>query len=178
MGSFIDISVDVEADGPTPVMYSMLEIGAQVVGRKDSFHCYLAPRPALMYDPNALKAIGCTREQTLAYPVWTQGIELFRNWLNALKGDDNRLVFWSDNPGFDWQFVNAYLHLVEGSNPFGFSSRRIGDLYAGLMGDKNKHTQWKKFRKTKHTHNALDDAKGNAEALAHILSLSNRNDYE
>lgn len=175
---YIDISVDVEADGPTPVLNSMLEIGAQVVGKKDCFHCYMAPRNNTTWSDAALGAIGKTREETLKYPNWIIGIRLFRNWLITLKGDDNRLVFWSDNPGFDWQFVNAYLHLVEGSNPFGFSSRRIGDLYAGLMGDKNKHTQWKKFRKTKHTHNALDDAKGNAEALAHILSLSNRNDYE
>ena len=33
------------------------------------------------------------------------------------------------------------------------------------------HTSWKKFRKTKHTHNPVDDAKGNAEALKHILSI-------
>ena len=53
-----------------------------------------------------------------------------------------------------------------GSNPFGFSARRIGDLYCGLMKDAGKNSEWKrKYRMTKHTHAPVDDAKGNAEAL-------------
>ena len=53
-----------------------------------------------------------------------------------------------------------------GKNPFGFSARRIGDLYCGLVKHAGKNSEWKhKYRKTKHTHNPVDDAMGNAEAL-------------
>lgn len=52
------------------------------------------------------------------------------------------------------------------SNPFGFSGRRIGDLYCGMKMDTGLNREWKKlFRKTKHDHNPVNDAKGNAEAL-------------
>ena len=58
-----------------------------------------------------------------------------------------------------------------GRNPFGFSGRRIGDLYAGLVKDASKATEWKKYRVTAHTHNPVDDAKGNAEALKKFKEL-------
>ena len=48
-------------------------------------------------------------------------------------------------------------------NPFGFSGRRIGDLYCGFVND--TWAKWKHLRKTRHSHNPVDDAKGNAEAL-------------
>jgi hypothetical protein len=36
---------------------------------------------------------------------------------------------------------------------------------AGLVKDASKATEWKKYRVTAHSHNPVDDAKGNAEAL-------------
>ena len=53
-----------------------------------------------------------------------------------------------------------------GKNPFGFSGRRIGDLYCGLVGD--TMTKWKHLRKTIHDHNPVNDAKGNAEVILHM----------
>jgi len=78
---------------------------------------------------------------------------------------DGRPVFISDNPAFDWQFVNYYFHAYADENPFGFSARRIGDLYSGLLKDWSASGKWKSLRKTAHTHDPVDDAKGNAEAL-------------
>lgn len=75
-------------------------------------------------------------------------------------------MFISDNPAFDWQWINWYFHTYLGKNPFGFSARRIGDLYCGMKMDAGLNIEWKKlFRKTKHDHNPVNDAKGNAEAL-------------
>lgn len=163
----IDVIVDVEADGPTPVLNSMLEVGAITLDLRTSFNQRFRPLDGMSFDPAALTAIGQTREQTLAYPISAEeSTRHFVDWLDSL-GD--RLVFWSDNPAFDWQFVNAYLWRYVGRNPFGYSARRIGDFYAGMLKDKSKHTVWKHLRKTKHTHNALDDATGNAEALAEII---------
>jgi hypothetical protein len=52
-----------------------------------------------------------------------------------------------------------------------FSRRRIGDLYSGLTKDYFAGSKRKKFRKTSHTHNPVDDASGNAEALLVIRDL-------
>ena len=96
-------------------------------------------------------------------------MENFATWLaEQTKG---RPIFVSDNLAFDWQFINYYFHRFLGRNPFGFSGRRIGDLYAGLVKDASKATEWKQCRITAHTHNPVDDAKGNAEALKKFKEL-------
>lgn len=90
-------------------------------------------------------------------------------WLLSMK-KGGRLIFWSDNPAFDWSPLNVLFHEVVSENPFGWSARRIGDLYAGLTGNTFDQSSWKQFRTTPHTHNPVDDAMGNAEALCHILN--------
>jgi hypothetical protein len=88
----------------------------------------------------------------------------FADWLKEIC-EGNNPIFISDNPAFDWQWINYYFnHLLE-YNPFGWSARRIGDYYAGLTGNFRNATKWKKLRITKHTHNPVDDAMGNAEAF-------------
>jgi hypothetical protein len=85
----------------------------------------------------------------------------FRDWVTAnAKG---RALFVSDNNGFDWMFVNWYLHQFVGANPFGHSSTNLGSLYKGI--ERDMFVNFKHLRKTKHTHHPVDDAKGNAEAL-------------
>jgi hypothetical protein len=67
------------------------------------------------------------------------------------------------------------MHKYCGKNVFGFSGRRIGDLYCGLVKDASKNQEWKrKYRITKHTHNPVDDAMGNAEALLTMQKLGLR----
>ena len=62
-----------------------------------------------------------------------------------------------------------YFHVFYGSNPFGWSSRRIGDLYCGMV--KDTFAQWKHLRVTKHTHHPVDDARGNAEVLLKMKEM-------
>jgi hypothetical protein len=102
----------------------------------------------------------------------TEVMENFAAWLD--QHSKGHPVFVSDNLAFDWQFINYYFHRFLGRNPFGFSGRRIGDLYAGLVKDASKATEWKKFRRTEHTHNPVDDARGNAEALKYFKELGLR----
>lgn len=93
--------------------------------------------------------------------------ERFAVWLSDnVRG---RPVFVSDNPAFDWQWINYYFWKHLGYNPFGHSARRIGDFYAGLKGDFHATQAWKKLRVTKHTHDPVDDARGNAEALVRLF---------
>lgn len=159
------IVVDVEADGPCPGLYSMISFGAVVVepelGRR--FKGFTSPISE-MWIPEVLAISATSREGHLAHPDPAETMSRFVEWL-YMEFPERRLTFVSDNPAFDWQFVNYYLHRYVGSNPFGFSARRIGDLFSGWKGDARKVADWKRLRRTRHTHDPLDDAVGNAEAL-------------
>ncbi len=160
--------VDVEADGPIPGDYSMTEVGVVRIdgGLGTTFHGKLRPLPGAKWDPNALAVVGYTHEhsQTFDDPKWVMA-DLER-WLQE-NNQGNRPMFISDNNGFDWQFVNWYFHHFLGSNPFGHSSTNLGSLYKGVVRDFSQN--FKHLRKTRHTHNPVDDAKGNAEALLHMV---------
>ena len=163
-----NIVVDVEADGPCPGLYSMVCFGAVCVEDfSKTFYGQTKPLEDAGCIASALKVSGFTREEHLAFPCLAHTIDNFHYWLQLFEAD--RLYFWSDNPAFDWQFINYYFNLLGYPNPFGYSARRIGDLYAGLSGDPNNHSRWKKFRQTKHDHNPVNDAMGNAEVLQKLL---------
>ena len=91
----------------------------------------------------------------------------FNEWLCKVC-PNSRVVFVSDNPAFDFPWINYHFHRVMNYNPFGWSARRIGDYYAGLCGNFRQTQHWKKLRITKHTHHPVDDAMGNAEAFKRI----------
>lgn len=158
------ISVDVECDGPIPGDYSMISIGAVVVdkdGKFDqTFYGELAPISE-EWIPQALAVSGFSREETLGFEHPVNTMDNFRIWIKEVS--PKQAYFFSDNNGFDWQFINWYfVHFLD-HNPFGFSSTNIGSLYKGMV--KDMFVNFKHLRKTKHTHNPVDDAKGNAEAL-------------
>ncbi len=168
------ISVDVEADGPIPHMYSMVCFGAVIVepSLNKTFYGQVSPVSS-KFIPDALNVSGFSREQHLLFPHPTHTMPLFVKWVK--ENSIGKPVFISDNPAFDWQFMNYYMHAFAGENPFGHSARRIGDLYCGLVKDMSKNFEWKKkFRKTKHDHNPVNDAKGNAEGILamHKLGLT------
>ena len=92
----------------------------------------------------------------------------FEKWVLAQNGE-GRPTMISDNPAYDWQWINFYFHKYLGHNPFGFSARRIGDFYAGMVRNWFRANEWKRLRGTKHDHNPVHDALGNAEAFHRIL---------
>jgi len=162
--------LDVESDGPIPAEFSMVCFGAVIFDDLLDKTFYGRTRPiADRFVPEALAVSGFSREQHMAFDDPKAVMENFARWLGEqTKG---RPIFVSDNLAFDWQFINYYFHRFLGRNPFGFSGRRIGDLYAGLVKDAFKATEWKQYRITAHTHNPVDDAKGNAEALKKFKEL-------
>ncbi len=164
------VIVDVESDGSIPAEFSMVCFGAVVFDDRLDRTFYGSTRPVSdRFVPEALAVSGFSREQHAAFDEPKAVMENFATWLGEqTKG---RPIFVSDNLAFDWQFINYYFHRFLGRNPFGFSGRRIGDLYAGLVKDASKATEWKKYRVTAHTHNPVDDAKGNAEALRKFKEL-------
>ncbi len=137
------IFVDCEGHGPAPMLNDAdkFEFGAVDFKSKQSFHGY-----------------GAIKET----------FSNFNIWLKQFKG---RLIFVSDNPAYDWQFINYYFHKFLNVNPFGHSARRISDFYAGMNGDFFDSTGWKKWRKTPHDHNPVHDALGNLEAFTKILEM-------
>jgi len=164
------VSVDIEADGPIPGDYSMISFGAVVVepalNRTFSGTC----RPiSEQWIPEALAVSGHTREATLTFADPTAELLRFAAWLDSVKGPSGRLIFIADNNGFDWMFVCWYFHHFLGKNPFGFSSQNLGSLYKGLVKDASK--SFKHLRKTAHTHDPVDDARGNAEALLAMQAM-------
>jgi hypothetical protein len=169
------IMVDVEADGPIPGDYSMICLGAIVVDRALDKTFYARLRPiSEHWVPRALAISGFSREQTLAFGDPGDVMRRFGAWLAAAGTGTPRFI--SDNNGFDWQFVNWYFHHFTGANPFGYSSTNLGSLYRGFMNDFTAN--FRRLRRTKHTHNPLDDARGNAEALLHMKATGLRIDLD
>jgi hypothetical protein len=162
------IVVDVESDGPVPGidMYSMISFGAVVLDKalNKTFHGLVKPI-SNQYIKEALAISNISRETHESYPDPEVTIKDFGIWLKDQSVVSERLTLISDNPAYDWQWINYYTTRYLGKNPFGFSARRIGDIYSGLTKDAHNASAWKKYRTTKHTHNPVDDAMGNAEAL-------------
>lgn len=163
-------SLDIEADGPCPGLFSMVSFGlVPIAAPERGFYTTLAPISE-RFEPGALAACGFTREQTLAFPEASQAMAQFADWLASEPQTGGRRIIWSDNPAFDWQFFNFYSHAFLGGNTFGHSARRIGDYYAGTKHNPRDTSGWKRWRTEAHTHNALEDARGNAGALVRLLA--------
>ncbi len=137
------IFVDCEGKGPAPGLNNdeMFEFGAVNFTTRETFH-----------------GKGGTKKT----------FEAFDEFLSHCEG---RPIFISDNPAYDWQFINYYFHKFLHDNPFGHSARRIGDFYAGVVKNFRAASKWKKYRVTKHDHNPVNDAMGNVEAFETIMKL-------
>lgn len=162
------IVVDVEADGEIPYNFSMVCFGAVIVEPSLSKTFYGEVKPiSEKWNPEALAISGFSREQHLLFDDPKEVMQKFYDWVmvNSIK----KPIFISDNLAFDWQWINWYFHNFIGKNPFGYSGRRIGDLYCGMV--KDTFAQWKHLRKTIHDHNPVNDAKGNAEALLQMKNM-------
>lgn len=161
------IMIDVESDGPIPGDFSMISFGAVLVDEKLDKTFYGRLKPVSdKYIEEALCVSGHSRAETLLFDDPKEVMENFSNWIKTVVKD--KPVFISDNNGYDWMFICWYFHHFTGSNPFGHSSQNLGSLYKGMV--KDMFQNFKHLRKTAHTHNPVDDALGNAEAL---LTLKN-----
>lgn len=153
----------------------MICFGAVLVesGLRRTFYGEVAPISANTNSAAAaISGISRDKHETFEDPATVMA--RFAEWVQAnTKG---RPVLLSDNPAFDWQWINYYFHKYLNKNPFGYSARRIGDLYCGLT--KNAYAQWKHLRKTKHDHNPVNDAKGNAEALLAMREMGLKVTFE
>lgn len=169
--------VDVEATGPAPFSSVMTEFGVVEFESRKTFHGRIWESSPTEANPALSETVGDEPLLTVSYngaePVmFDQRKAVYRvltEWLEDF-GPGNK-VFVSDNPAFDFMWIAYGFDSVGLNNPFGHSARRIGDLYAGLSGNWRNTQKWKRFRQTKHDHNPVNDAMGNAEALEKILRI-------
>jgi DNA polymerase III epsilon subunit-like protein len=174
------ISVDIEAAGPVPGLYSMLALGACEVGRPDeAFYAELRPVTDA-FVPEALQVGGLSMER-----LREQGRDpaevmvAFGNWVRDRATRAGRPVFVGFNSSFDWAFVNWYFHQFLGENPFGIGGVDIKAYYMGLVGcawsDTTSSRLPPQFRSAwPHTHNALDDARAQADIFAKLMAVRQR----
>lgn len=155
------IFVDCEATGPCPGKGVLTEFGAVDFRTRKTFHGVLYESEPRKDNPALSRRTGQEFDPVEVFAG-------FEKWLESLgKG---RPVFVSDNPAYDWQWINhGFWHALD-RNPFGHSARRIGDFYAGLVGDFRATQKWKTLRVTPHDHNPVHDAMGNVEAFERLVN--------
>jgi hypothetical protein len=160
------IVCDVESDGGILGHHSMVCFGCVILDNNLDKTFYGQTEPiSKFYEPEALAVSGFSRKEHEGFEEPNQVMARFADWIE--DNSKGRPILLSDNNGYDASWINYYFLKYYGKNPFGWSSRRIGDMYAGFMND--SHYQWKKHRKTSHTHHPVDDAKGNAEAMLYLI---------
>jgi hypothetical protein len=163
------ISVDVESDGRIQGINSIVCFAAVIVepSLKKTFYGKIRPISD-KWEPEALAISGFSREEHLTFDEPEKVMKDFEIWIN--ENSIGNPVLISDNPGYDASWIAYYFNVFNNlNNPFGWSSRRIGDLYCGMKFD--AYSRWKHLRKTSHTHNPLDDAMGNAEAILKMQEM-------
>ncbi|MDR3642462.1 MAG: exonuclease [Candidatus Doudnabacteria bacterium] len=155
------IFVDCEAYGKCPALGKLTEFGAVAYPSKATFHGVLAETKPSEGNPMIPAPTGKIYDEREIF-------EKFEKWiLNLTKHE--RPIFVSDNPAFDWQWINDSFWRTLGRIPFGHSARRLSDFYAGLVGDFTNTQSWKKLRVTLHDHNPVHDSMGNVEAFERML---------
>ncbi len=170
-------SVDIESSGPIPGRYSMLSLGACIVGDPgESFYVELKPiSPDFI--PDALKVSGFdlgVLERSGQPPE--DAMPAFRRWVEQAAGEA-KPVFVGFNACYDWQFVNWYLETYAGGNPFGFGGVDIKSFFIGLRGCAWSSSTSSQLPPEFHpdqpqTHNALDDARAQASIFSKMLKAS------
>lgn len=174
------ISVDIEASGPIPGEFSMLSLGACVVGDiSKTFYVEIKPIND-NYIQEALDVTGFSlKEPKKNGTEPKKAMEEFEKWIKTEAAPNSRAVFVSFGT-FDWMFVQYYFHRYLDRSPIGINGIDMKSYYMGMANCDWKGTTKKRIRKRnsqltsnrKHTHNALDDAIGQAELFEKMLKFN------
>lgn len=165
------ISVDVESSGGIHGKHSLLEIGAcDCDNLANTFQTYIIPvseewtesakevnKPHDFYVSNGITAYNAMKK--------------FEDWLSQF----HRPVFVGFPVVFDYGWINYYFHNFLGRSPFGINGLDIKSYYMGKFNCEYSDTTKKKMKiksSLKHTHNALDDAKEQADIFNQIRRLT------
>lgn len=189
----IFFSFDVEASGPNSAEYSMISLGMVACATYDgktftrldmddpadlSFYSLIREHPDRQMWSHAAAGVHGIDRKVLAINGYDPGVamQMCSEYVRRVAGN-RRPVAVAYPLGFDWPFLYNYFceFTVEGLNPFGFSGcLDIKTMYAvkarTVLINSTKRQMPKKLRSTRaHTHNALDDAKEQAELFCNIF---------
>lgn len=178
------ISVDIEAAGTFTPDYSLLSIGAVEIESGDEFYIELKPASPLQ-NPDSMKVVGVPFshfEKEGTEPA--AAMEAFEKWLLARRRSvDDELLLVAFNAPFDWQFVNYYFLKYLGRCPFGYTALDAKAFWFGIRSTQKEAT-WDDTKKSRlpkriqsqqpHTHNALDDAREQADVFRNMLAEAER----
>jgi ribonuclease T len=171
------ISVDIEASGPIPGEFSMLSLGACIVGAtEESFYVELKPITP-NFQPEALKVAGFDLDDLAVRGVEpAHAMAHFAEWLTRVTPMGQVPVFVAYPLAFDWMFVAYYFHRFLGRNPFGISGVDVKSYNFGMLG-----VAWSAASISDPqslfplalplTHNAREDAIVQAEVFARMLAV-------
>lgn len=178
------ISCDVEADGPYPLDYSMLSIGAAAftdTGKMIStFSANLNTLPNAGQDPETMVWWGTQKEAWEACRKDTRSAEEimpeFIKWVETLDiGCKYRPVFVGYPTGFDFTFMYVYMMKFAGKSPFSFSALDMKTMAMVLLNTefrsatkRNFPRRW--FGKSRHDHIAVHDAIEQGELFCKMLA--------
>ncbi|QEY17561.1 3'-5' exonuclease [Cellvibrio sp. KY-GH-1] len=178
------ISVDIETAGPIVGEHSMLTVGACLAYQPEiSFSVMLKPISEKSV-AEALAVTGLTlakAEKDGLTP--SEAMSQFATWVAENVSQDSTPVFVGLNASFDWGFVNHYFLKYFGDNPFGFTALDIKALFMGATGCTWYDTKSSAIDKVvnpsqKGNHDALDDARYQAELFRLVYALSQKNKSE
>lgn len=175
----IYISVDVESTGAYAGFYSMFQIGACLVF--DDPHNFYREIKVLNknFDPESLDACGVTIESLLKRGVSPiLAMNDFTKWIQSISYSEIPVCVCFNAP-FDWQFINYYFRRFVGVNPFGHKALDACGYYMGMMNSTFGETSMseidQRFLSSKpHTHNALDDARQQADMFQKMFEFNQR----
>ncbi len=175
------ISVDVETSGPIPEEYSLLSIGACIVGDPArNFYIELAPLND-NFTEQAMQTCDLSLAELRKHGAEPRAAMLqFADWVRE-TADGRGPVFVGFNAVFDWSFVNYYFIKYCGAdgNPFGHSALDIQAYYMGAFRTTWWETGMRRLPPEIHSpdrplaHNALDDAIQQAEIFEKLLQSQN-----
>ena len=170
------VSVDVETAGPNPSQYSLLSIGAcMVVDPQRSFYVELKP-----LDDQATESALAVSQLSL-HQLAERGLppaeamQRFADWLAEEVPAGQQPVFVAFNAPFDWMFVIDYFHRFLGHSPFGHAALDLKAFYMGHAAvpwaeTTMRYVGARYLDGRKLTHNALQDARDQAELLRKMLA--------
>lgn len=177
------ISVDVETSGPTPSTGSLLSLGACLVeAPEQGFYAELRPETERAWSEEAERIHRLSREH-LATNGRTneEAMAAFAAWVAEMTPGGSRALFVGFNATFDWMWVADAFARAGIVNPFGVSGLDLKAFYLGRhwpevasWGETAKREVRRRYPTppgVAHTHNALDDAREQAE-LARALRRS------
>lgn len=185
-------SVDVESDGEAPGTSSMLSIGIVAIHPLEftevgTFYRTLKRLPGAQPSNKTMEwwdgfpkqwaetRAGASDPDDVMKSMHKWVIEMLKSVMSAELTTPPTAIFVADPAGFDFSMVYYYMHRFMGESIFGFSALDIQSYVMALMdsnfrtagSEKNWRPEWKSS--LLHTHNALEDAKKQADYFIKIL---------